>query len=70
MPKERMEDNAEYQRKRTWSQDERNIAARDNLAKTLHEHNQRTGQNSTFEQAHKQASEAAERHDRKKSEGE
>lgn len=65
---EELERNAEYQRRRSMTQDERNISARDALAKALHEHNQQTGKNTTYEEAHRQATESAHRVERKNSE--
>lgn len=52
---------AEVQRRRMMSQDERNITARDAVAKNLYEHAQRSGQRMSYEQAHKKATEIAHR---------
>lgn len=66
MPKD-MKDDAEYQRKRTWSHDERAIDARNSLAKRLYEHEQKSGNSrATYDECHKRATEVAERHERKK----
>lgn len=69
MPKERMQDNAEYQRKRTWSQDERAIDARNNIAKTLYEHEQKMGNSrATYDECLRKATEVAERNEKKRNE--
>jgi hypothetical protein len=48
--------NAEYQRRKTqMTADDRAQQARDIVAKNIHEQNVRDGKNSTFEQAHNQA---------------
>ena len=57
--KQELERNAEYQRRRMMSQDERCIDARDRVAKNLHDQNMRDGKNTTFDEASRKATEIA-----------
>jgi hypothetical protein len=56
--------NAEYQRRRSMTRDERAIDARDRVAKDLHEQNQKDGKRSTYEQCQRKMAEIAERAER------
>jgi hypothetical protein len=67
MPED-IERNAEYQRRMSKGQDWRNRNAVEETAKAIHEHNQKTGKDTTYEQAHRQAVESAHRVERKKGE--
>jgi len=59
--KRELEQNAEYQRRRMMTRDERGISARDSVAKNIHEQNIKDGKNTTYDQAHRKATEIAEK---------
>ena len=65
---EDLERNAEYQRRRVMTADERAFEARDRVAKAVHEQNMRDGKNTTWEQAERKGAEIAERAKRQRSE--
>lgn len=60
-----LEQNAEYQRRRVMTNDERTFESRDRIAKNLHEQNMRDNKKTTYEQALRKASEIAEKVRRK-----
>lgn len=57
--KEELERNAEYQRRRMMTVDERKIDARDRVAINIHQQNIKEGKNSTFDEAQRKATEIA-----------
>lgn len=59
--KSKLESDAEYQRRKVMSKDDRAIIARDTLAKNIHEQNQRDNKRTTFEDAQRKATEIAHR---------
>lgn len=61
-----IEDNAEYQRRARMSRDEKTMISRDRIAGQIHEQNQRDGKNTTFDQAHREATRIAEKFNRQK----
>lgn len=61
------EETAAEQRQKAMTRDERSFQARDLIAKNLHIQNVKDGKIATYEQAHRKASEIAEREERKKS---
>ena len=65
MPED-LERNAEYQRRKRMSQDERNITARDNLAKEIKLQNEKWGKNMTYDEAQRKATEIAHKVERRK----
>ena len=65
-----LESNAEYQRRKTqMTQDEKNMDARDRMAKNIHDQAIRDGKKSTFDEAHRYATNLVEKIERKKREG-
>lgn len=66
MPKG-LEDNAEHQRRKTMTPDERKIGARDEMAKQIHLQNQRDGKNTTYDSAFRKAQDLVNRIEREKS---
>lgn len=58
---EELDRNAEYQRRRMMTKDERAIEARDTIAKNLHEQNQRDGKRTSFDEAQRKATDIAHR---------
>lgn len=68
--KEDLERNAEYQRRKIMSRDEKAIDARDRVARNIHEQNVRDGRNTTFDEAQRKATEIANREYRRKQENE
>ncbi len=54
-----LEQNGDYQRRRTLTKDERAIDARDRVAKNLHEQNQKDGKNTSFDDALRKVSDIA-----------
>lgn len=56
-----LEANAEYQRRRMMTKDERAIDSRDRVAVNLHRQNEKDGKNTTFADALKKATEVAHR---------
>ena len=59
MTSDNLKDNSEHQRRKTWSNDERAIDARNRVAENIHKQNQLDGKNTTFEQAQRKAAEIA-----------
>jgi aspartate oxidase len=59
-----LESNAEYQRRRMMSQHERDLGARDDVARRIHEQNHREGKDTTFDSALRKATQIAERADK------
>ena len=57
---------AEYQRRKMMSTDEKATQGRDRIAGQIHEQNQRDGKNTTFDQAFKEASRVAEKWERQR----
>ena len=66
--KDELERNAEYQRRKIMTRDERAIGARDGIAKNLHEQNVRDGKHTPYEQAHREATKSCERVERRRDE--
>lgn len=66
--KDRMEANAEYQRRKAMTKDEKLIDARNRMAKNLHEFNQHKEATPSFDKAEKKANEILNRavHDNKR----
>lgn len=64
MKQSELERNAEYQRRKSMSNDDRAIISRDTIAKNLHEQNQRDGKRSTYEDAQRKATEIAHKGER------
>lgn len=56
---QKLEDNAEYQRRSVMTRDERAISARDQVARNIHEQNVRDGKNTTFDEAQRKATDIA-----------
>lgn len=61
-----LQSDAEYQRRARMSSDEKALISRDRIAGQIHEQNQRDGKNTTFEQAHREATRIAEKWNRQK----
>lgn len=63
---DKLDSNAEYQRRKMMTRDERAIDARDRVARDLHEQNIRDGKRSTYEQCQRKMAEIAEKAERMK----
>ena len=61
-----VKDEAEYQRRSRMSVDEKATLGRDRIAGQIHEQNQRDGKNTTFDQAHKEATRITEKWNRQR----
>lgn len=57
---DKLNSNAEYQRRRVMTRDERAIDARDRVARDLHEQNTRDGKRSTYEDCQRKMAKIAE----------
>lgn len=56
-----LEREAEYQRRKMMTRHEREMGARDDVARRIHEQNHKEGKDSTFDSALKKATQIAER---------
>ena len=63
---EKLESNAEYQRRRMMTQDERTTTTRDIIAKNIYDQAQRDNKRTTYEDAQRKAVEVIEKEIRKK----
>ena len=61
-----LESNAEYQRRKMMTSEERAKGAIERISKDIHEQNQKDGKNSTYTAALKKAQEIAEKAERRK----
>lgn len=61
-----LENNAEYQRRKLMSHDERAIISRDRLAKTIHDQAKKEGKDTSFDSAFRKATEIAHRGERER----
>lgn len=64
--KKLLEDNAEYQRRRTMSQHEKDLGARDEIARRIHQQSLKDGKFKPFDEALKKATAIAEQVDKER----
>lgn len=66
MPKNEQPSDAEWQRRKMMTSDEKIMNGRDRIAGQIHEQNQRDGKNTSFDQAFREATRITEKWNRKR----